>query len=216
MATGAEVSIRRGVTRKGIPMKRTIFVAVIFVVAQLGLVVSASGVASASTVLSGSTNCSMTSGFVNFTEGLSATPPNGVEKADVYGVLTCTTANTLPTITSLTGIFKGVITFKKTPSPNQARSCANFTGASPVDHIASGKYVVSWTTSSGPAVHSVVKYTGTYSAVTSTTMNLNFTPSTAVVTGSYAGSLAQLDYLLPIGCPVGPGPNNETAGSLVI
>ena len=93
----------------------------------------------------------------------------------MYGQLSCTTANVLPAITSLTGVYKGIIKFKKTPSPNKARACANFTGAVPVDTIVAGsKYTVSWNTSSGPASSSTVHYTGAYSAVTAPTMNLNF------------------------------------------
>jgi hypothetical protein len=58
--------------------------------------------------------------------------------------------------------------------------------------------------------------TGAYSAVTSPTMNLNFAPATATVTGSFAGTTAQLLYALPNGCPVAAGPNTTTSGSLVI
>jgi hypothetical protein len=93
----------------------------------------------------------------------------------------------------------------------------NFTGAAPVDTIIAGsKYIFSWNTGSGPAVNSTVKYTGTYSAVTSPTMNLNSAPATAVVTGSFAGSTAQLFHALPNGCPVAAGANTATSGSLVI
>jgi hypothetical protein len=51
-------------------------------------------------------NCTLTNGFVNFTNGLSTTPPNGNEKAVVYGQLSCTTANVLPSVSSLTGVYK--------------------------------------------------------------------------------------------------------------
>jgi hypothetical protein len=103
-------------------------------------------------------NCTLTNGFVNFTNGLSTTPPNGNEKAEVYGQLSCTTANILPSVSSLTGVYKGTITFKKVPNPNQARACVNFTGAGPVDTIIAGsKYIISWNTGSGPAANSTVK-----------------------------------------------------------
>jgi hypothetical protein len=198
-------------------MKRTIAVVGMMLLAQAGMVLTLSGTASANVLLGGSTNCTMTTGFVSFLNGLSNTPPNGTAKAEVEGNITCNTPNVTPSITSLTGVFKGIIKFKKSPPPNQARSCANFTGPAPIDKIvATSKYVISWNTSSGPGVHSVVTYTGNYSAVTAPLMNLNFALSTATVTGSFAGSTANLDYQLPNSCPVAAGPNNATSGSLVI
>jgi hypothetical protein len=198
-------------------MRRNLAILAVIMLVPASVILSMGSVASANTVLSGSTNCTLTTGFVNFTNGLSNTPPNGNEKADVYGQLSCTTANVLPSITSLTGVYKGIIKFKKTSGPNKARACVNFTGASPVDTIIAGsKYTISWNTSSGPAASSTVNYTGPYSAVTSPTMNLNFAPATAAVTGSFAGTTAQLLYALPNGCPVAAGPNTTTSGSLVI
>lgn len=198
-------------------MRRNLAILAVIILAPASAILSIGSVASANTVLSGSTNCTLTNGFVNFTYGLSNTPPNGDAKAEVYGQLSCTTANVLPAITSLTGVYKGIIKFKKTPSPNKARACANFTGAVPVDTIVAGsKYTISWNTSSGPAASSTVHYTGAYSAVTAPTMNLNFAPATAAVTGSFAGTTAQLFYALPNGCPVAAGTNTATSGSLVI
>ena len=110
-------------------MKRTLAIVAIVVAAQAGLVLTWSGVATAVPTLSGSANSSLTSGFVNFTNGLSNAPPNGNEKVEIEGQLSCTTANVLPPITSLTGVYKGVIKFKKTPNPNQARACGNFIGS---------------------------------------------------------------------------------------
>lgn len=192
----------------------------VFALTQLGFVVSMGTAASAMVVLSGSTNCSLSYGFVKFLPGLAAVAPNGNERAEVYGQVTCNTPNVLPVITSLTGVFKGIIKFKHFPAPNKARECVNFNGASPVDQIiAVSKYKIAWTTNLGPAI-SQVDYTGTYSAVGSpTTMNLNFSTSAAVVTGSFAGTTAQLDYILPIPtpqCPVASGIIVANSGTLVM
>jgi len=196
---------------------RTIAVVMLVLV---GVEASISGVASAMVVLGGSTNCTLVNGSVNFVPGLAAATPNGDEKADVFAQMTCTTPNVTPTVTSLTGIVKGVIKFKKSPAPNKARECANFNGALPVDQIVAGsKYLVSWTTNLGPA-RSVVAYSGNYSAVGApTTMDLNFTATTATVFQSFAGTTAQLDMVLNIvapQCPVPAGANTAASGSLVM
>jgi hypothetical protein len=201
-------------------MKRTLATIAVLILVQAGVEASIGGVASAMVVLGGSTNCTLLNGDVNFLPGLTATSPNGDEKAQVFGHVTCNTPNVTPAVTSLTGVFKGVIKFKKTPAPNKAQECANFNGASPVDKIvAPSKVIVSWTTNIGPA-RSVVMYTGAYSAIGSlTSMDLNFTPATAVVAASFAGPVAQLDMVLPIAspqCPVATGVNVASSGSLVM
>jgi hypothetical protein len=201
-------------------MKRRLALVALFSLAQVGMVVSFSGAASASVLLSGSTSCHLVSGYVNFIPGLTASPPNGIEETTVYGVVTCNTPNVLPAVTTLTGVFKGIIKFKKIPAPDKAQKCSHFKGASPVDQIVGGsQYIVNWNTNLGAAVHSVVTYLGAYSAVgTATTLNLNFSPATAAVSGSFAGTIANLDYILPIiapQCPIPTGVNNAAAGSFL-
>jgi hypothetical protein len=194
----------------------------VFALVQVGVVASVGGMASALIVLTGSTNCTLTQGGVHFVPGLAAVTPNGDEKVEVFGSLSCTTGNISTTgISSLSGVFKGTIKFKKAIGANKARECANFNGGAPNDKIvAVSRYVVAWNTNAGPAQASTVKYLNAYSALGSLpSMNLNFTTSTAVVTGSFAGITAQLDYILPIPspqCPVAAGLVTATNGSLVI
>jgi hypothetical protein len=203
-------------------MRRTISILGVLALIPVGVVASVGGMASASIVLTGSTNCTLTQGGVTFNPGLAAVTSNGDEKVEVFGGLSCTTANVPITgLTSLTGEFKGIIKFKKATGANKARECANFNGAVPNDKIvAVSRYVVAWTTNLGAALASTVTYLHAYSAVGSaTSMNLNFTPTTAAVTGSFAGTTALLDYILPIvtpQCPVAAGPVTATAGSLVM
>ena len=203
-------------------MRRTISIVAVFALVQVGVMASVGGMASAVIVLTGSTNCTLTQGGVHFIPGLATVTPNGDEKVEVFGSLTCTTANISTSgISSLTGVFKGVIKFKKATGTNKARECANFNGAVPNDKIvALSKYVVGWTTNAGAAQASTVKYLHAYTAVGSVpSMDLNFTTTTATVTGSFAGPTAQLDYTLPIPspqCPVAAGTITATAGSLFI
>jgi hypothetical protein len=203
-------------------MRRTLSILAVLALVQVGAMAIVGGTASAVIVLTGSTNCSLTQGGANFNPGLAAVTANGDEKVEVFGSLTCTTANILTSgISSLTGVYKGVIKFKKATGANKARECANFNGAVPNDKIvAVSKYVVGWTTNAGPAQASTVKYLHAYSAVGSApSMNLNFAATTAAVTGSFAGTTAQLDDILPIvspQCPVAAGVITATSGSLVI
>jgi len=201
-------------------MKRRLAIIALFALAQVGVVVSFNEGASASVLLSGSTSCHLVNGTVDFVPGVTASPPNGMEETTVYGVVTCNTPNVLPAVTTLTGVFKGIIKYQKIPAPDRAQKCSHFKGASPVDQIVGGsQYVVNWNTNLGAAVHSVVTYLGTYSAIgTATTLNLNFSPATATVSGSFAGTIANLDYILPIHapqCPIPTGAINASPGSFL-
>ncbi len=200
-------------------MKKRIAVAALVALVPVGFVLASGGVAGANPTLTGSTFCTMTNGFVNFLEGLATTPPNGNEKAEIEANLSCTTGNlaNVPPITSLTGVFKGIIVFHDPSVPNKAQSCANFVGASPTDMIvATSHYKIQWTANGSPAVPSTVHYSGTYSATLGPPMVLSFATSTATVTGSLAGTTANLTYTLPNTCPVAPGINHEITGSLAI
>jgi hypothetical protein len=200
-------------------MKRIVLAVAVLGAAQIGILAGFTGSAFAAPPLTGNTNCTTSTGFVRFVPGVTAVAANGNEKVDIYGQISCTTSSvTSPTITSLTGVFKGVIKFHKTPGANQARTCANFEGLAPVDKIiAVSKYTVSWRAFNGtvvvPVAASTVHYTGTYSAVViGTTMTFEMgnavggPSTTTVVAGSFPGSTSQLltaSLTVPAGgCPV--------------
>jgi hypothetical protein len=212
-------------------MKRIVVAVAVLGAAQIGILAGFTGSAFAAPPLTGNTNCTTSTGVVRFIPGVTATAANGNEKVQIDGQISCTTSSvTSPTITSLTGVFKGEIKFHKSPGANQARTCAKFEGLAPVDRIvAASKYTVAWRALNGTATVAVaastVHYTGTYSAVVAgTTMTFEMgnaaggPATTTVVAGSFAGSTAQLltaSLTVPTGgCPVtgslGIPPNSET------
>lgn len=214
-------------------MRRGITVVAVLVLAQCAVVVGLSGVASAQPPLTGSTNCAIANGMVRFVQGLTPTAVNGNEQVDVSGAMNCTAGNVAsPTITSLTGVIKGVLVFKHSPAPNKARKCSNFEGLLPADHlVGTSKLVVSWNAMNGsvpvPVASTTVLYSGLYSAVvTGTTMTLETgnapggPSTTTTTTGSFAASTNQLVKAIltvPLGgCPVATSPFNvppNTAGA---
>ncbi len=187
-------------------MKRQI-AAVVFVVAQAGVVIGFNGAASAIVLLTGSTSCNVAVGhgsFVNVIDRIKAVTPTGNETLRVAAEFTCTVSSLTdtPTITQLSGVFKAKLHLRTSLGPNTARECANFeSSTTPVDVMISSSHgYVRWSadTSSGPESvdETLMSYSGTYGEDSAGTMELDVSATGSEVSGSFGLSTVNLDMLL--------------------